>query len=111
MKIKVIFSNTISIGDIKAVKAYAKEQKPELEEIVRESIEAVRKHLNVGFLGNFTEVEATYFNSYEKPVISFTAKAVDYNVPISEAGHWIIVEAHKTLDQPGCSAIIYRREK
>ena len=111
MKIKVTFADCISIGDIKAVKAYAKEQKPELEEIALESIAAVEEYLNISFLYDITEVEATYYNSYKRPVISFVGKATDKNVHISEAGHWLFVEACKTLDEPGCAATIYRRER
>lgn len=110
MKINVTFSDLITIGDIKAVRAYAKEQKPELEEMARESIKAAEKELNISFLDEIREVEATYYNTYKRPVFSFAGEATDHNIPISETGHWLYVRAYKSLDESSCAANIYRRE-
>lgn len=110
MKIKTTFSDLITVGDIKAVKNYAKEQKPELESIARESIKAAEECLNIRFLGEPMSVEATYYNIWEMPVISICGPAIDNNVKCDEPGHWLFVEAYKTPDEPGCSASIYRRE-
>ena len=43
MKIRVTYSKYIALGEVKAVKAFAKEQKPELENIVRETIAQLKK--------------------------------------------------------------------
>lgn len=110
MKIKVTFSDLITVGDIKAVKAYAKEQKPELENIVRESIKAAEEYLNISFLYEIREVEATYYNTWKRPVISISGRATDNNVEVNEPGHWLYVEAYKCLDEAGCAGNIYRRE-
>lgn len=110
MKIKTTFSEFISLGDIKAVKAHAKEQKSELECIVRESIRAVEEALNIKFLDEIKEVEATYYNAWERPVISVSGRATDNKTDVHERGHWLFVEAYKTLDECGCAANIYRRE-
>lgn len=110
MKIKVTFSDLITTRDIKAVRAYAKEQKPELEEMARETIKAVEKELNISFLGEIREVEATYYNTYKRPVFSIVGEATDRNISISEPGYWLYVRSYKTLDESSCAANIYRRE-
>lgn len=43
MKIKVAYSEFIAAKDIKSVKAFAKEQKPELESIARETVRAIEE--------------------------------------------------------------------
>lgn len=110
MKIKVTYSEFITAKDIKAVKALAKEQKPELENIVHESVRAIEEDLNIRFLDEIKEAEATYYNNWERPVISISGIATDRSIDIREPGHWVYVEAYKTLDENGCSANIYRRE-
>lgn len=111
MKIRVTYSEYITLGEVKAVKAFAKEQKPELENIVRETIRAVEEDLHISFfLDDIKEVEATYYNARQRPVISIAARATDHNVNPREIGHWLFVEAYKSLDEDYCSANIYRRE-
>lgn len=111
MKIKVTYSEFITAKDIKAVKAFAKEQKPELENIVRESVRAIEEDLNIRFIDEIKEAEATYYNNWERPVISISGVATDRGVNVRELGHWVYVKAYKTLDENGCSANIYRREE
>ena len=43
MKIRVTYSKYITLGEVKAVKAFAKEQKPELENIVRSRSAQLKK--------------------------------------------------------------------
>ena len=108
MKIKITFDGSIAIQDIKAVKAYAREQRAALEEIVRESIKAVEEVLDISFWQEITEAEATYYNDYKRPVIAFRGKAFDRKQPGED--QWLFVEAFKCLDEEGCGANIYRKE-
>ncbi len=110
MKIKVAYSEFITMKDIKRVKAFAKEQKPELESIARETVRAIEEALNIRFFDEIKEAEATYYNDWERPVISVSGRATDRNVSPLNPGYWLFVEAYKTLDENGCAANIYRRE-
>ena len=110
MKIKVAYSELITMKDIKLVKAFAKEQKPELESIARETVRAIEEELNIRFFDEIKEAEATYYNDWERPVISVSGRATDLNVSPLNPGYWLFVEAYKTLDENGCAANIYRRE-
>lgn len=110
MKIKVAYFKGITMKDIKRVKAFAKEQKPELESIVRETVRAIEEVLNIRFLGEIKEAKATYYNDWARPVISVSGLATDRNVSPLNPGYWLFVEAYKTLDENGCAANIYRRE-
>lgn len=111
MKIKTTFSEFITIGEIKRVKEFAKSQKENMRDIVSESIKAVEAELDISFLNDPTEFEVTYYNDYQRPVVTIAGRAVDHNVDVREPGHWIYVEAYKSLDEPHCAANIYRREK
>lgn len=94
--------------DIKRVKAFAKEQKPELESIVRETVRAIEEELNIRFLGEIKEAKATYYNDWARPVISVSGIATDRTVSPLNPGYWLFVEAYKTLDENGYAANIYR---
>lgn len=110
MKIQVAYSEYITLADIKAVKAFAKEQKPELESIAHETIHAIEEALDIKFLDEIKEVKATYYNAWKRPVISVSGRATDNKISVHEPGHWLFVEAYKTLDEGACAANIYRRE-
>lgn len=110
MKIKVGYSEFVPVGGIKAVKAHAKELKPELENIVRESIEFAQKDLDIDFLYEITEARVTYYNSYQKPVVYVWGRATDSKLSPMNPKHWLFVEAFVSLDEHSCSANVYRKE-
>lgn len=110
MKIKTTFSKSITIGDIKAVKEYAKAQRAELPELCIQAVGAVEEQLGINFLNNPSEFTAEYYNWYEKPVISFSGEAVDNSVPFGKMGHYVYIFAYKCLDEPGVSYALYRQE-
>ena len=69
-KIKVEFSDTITINEIKTVKAWAKENAETLKDYAADIINRMSALKNIVFYEVF-KVTATYFNNYEKPVLHF----------------------------------------
>lgn len=110
MKIKTTFSESITIGDIKSVKEYAKAQRAELPGLCIQAVGAVEEQLGIYFLDNPSEFRVTYYNCYEKPVILFSGEAVDKSVPFGEMGRYVYLTAYKCLDDPGLSYSLYRQE-
>lgn len=110
MKIKTTFSDSITVGDIKSVKGYAKAQRAELPELCIQAVGAVEERIGIYFLNNPSEFVVKYYNWHEKPVISFSGEAVDKSVPFGEMGHYVYVVAHICLDEPGMSYSLYRQE-
>lgn len=111
MKIKTTFSESITIGDIKAVKEYAKAQRAELPELCIQAVGAVEEQLGIYFLNNPADFTVKYYNWYQKPVISFQGEAVDKSVPFGKMGHYVYIFAHKCLDETGVAYSLYRQER
>lgn len=71
-----IASYAVYVSDEKQVKAWIKDSKTKLKDYVELMLMKAERELQIGFMKIY-ELEATYFNSYEMPVITITAKAID----------------------------------
>lgn len=103
-KITTDFNDLISIGEIKQVKAFAKENKCNLENYLIERLEATENELNIMYDQVFS-ASATYFNSYENPVLYIKAEAWERGTCKELFVHVIC------SDCEGCPSIIHKFEK
>lgn len=101
-KITTEISTTVTIADVKAVKSWMKDTKPALEDYANEMLAKVRDELDCNWWGVY-EINATYFNCYEMPVLTITGRIFEYN-----STEDAFVEAIVDRD-PGCITHIYRR--
>ena len=96
-----IFSG-VTISEAKAIKAYMKETKPMLDDHVQLMLLKAEREMKIGFI-NIYELEATYFNNYEMPVIKITAKAIDRTSDKADSIHFVEV----FIDDTGCTSDHY----
>ena len=101
-KITTEISPTVTVGDQKAIKSWMKETKPALEEYAKEMLDKVRAELNCNWWNVF-EITATYFNSYEMPVLMITGRIIEY-----KTAETAFVEVIVDRD-PGCISHIFRK--
>ena len=75
-KITVKMNDLVTVGNAKIVKSWMKETKPQLEEYARRMLDKVEKEEAISWWDVY-ELEATYFDSYELPVITIIGSAYD----------------------------------
>lgn len=72
----VEMSDTVTKGDIKMVKAWMADTKTILTDYIENMVAKAERDLQIG-ITDIYELTATYYNSYEMPVISIVGRGYD----------------------------------
>lgn len=100
-KITTEISSTATIGEKKAINSWMKDTKPALEEYAKEMLDKVKAELYCNWW-NVYEIEATYYNSYEMPVLKIVGRIIEYKTAKNA-----FVEVFVDRD-PGCITHFFR---
>lgn len=101
-KISTSIFFTATISEAKAIKEWMKNSKPMLDDHVQLMLMKAEREMQIAFIRIYA-LEATYFNSYEMPVITITAKAIDRTSSKADSLHFVEV----FVDDDGCTSNRY----
>lgn len=76
INLTVEMSDFITIGDAKSVKSWMKDSKDLLPDYVENMVAKVERDLEIGFTDIY-QIDATYYNNYEMPVIMIVGRGYD----------------------------------
>lgn len=76
INLTVEMSDLVTIGDAKLVKSWMKDTKDLLPDYVENMVAKAERDLKIG-LTDIYQIEATYYNNYDMPVIMIVGRGID----------------------------------
>ena len=103
-KITTEIDHAVTVGELPEITAWMKEVKPHLKEYAKLLIDKAAEQQKIGWYRIF-ELEATFFNDHELPVLRIAGKAFDHASANGRAVIFIEVFA----DESGSEDVRYTR--
>lgn len=103
-KITTEIDHAVTVGELPEIREWMKEVKPHLKEYAKLLIDKVEEQQKIGWYRIF-EIEATFYNDHDLPVLRIAGKAFDWASASGRAVIFIEVFA----DESDSEAVRYTR--